>query len=119
MSKKKMTPVDEFAKSAMQTYMQICEPFQVNGGFIANTEYQRLSAYSYEIADAMMIEKYKRDTNLCDNCKLHPATCKGDPEFGLGLGFDNVVKCNLYHKEDTHKVRTFFRKMYFRVRNAF
>lgn len=114
-----MTPNDEFAKSAMQTYMQICEQFQVNGGFIANTEYQRLAAYSYEIADAMMAEKYKRDTNLCDNCKLHPATCKGEPEFGLGLGLDNVVKCNLYHKEDARKIRTFFIKMYFRVRNAF
>jgi len=114
-----MTPNDEFAKAAMQTYMQICEPFKVNDGFIANTAYQQLAAYSYEIADAMMVEKYKRDTNLCDNCKLHPATCKSDHDFGLSIGFDNVVKCNLYHKVDTHKFRTFFRKIYFSIRTAF
>lgn len=119
MNRKTMTPNDEFAKSAMQTYMQICEPFKVNDGFIANTAYSQLAAYSYEIADAMMSEKYKRDTNLCDNCKLHPATCKSNPEYGLGLGYDNVVKCDLYHKKDNHRVRTFFRTIYFRVRNAF
>lgn len=93
--------------------------FSADDGFIANTAYKELAAYSYEIADAMMAEKYKRDTNLCDNCKLRPATCKSNPEYGLGLGYDNIVKCDLYSKKDTRKVRTFFRTIYYRIRNAF
>lgn len=114
-----MTPNDEFAKAAMQTYMQICEPIKVNDGFIVNAAYQQLAAYSYEIADAMMVEKYKRDTNLCNSCKFHPATCISNPEYGLGLGCDNVVKCKQYIKKDNHRIKTFFKKIYFRIRNAF
>lgn len=117
MKKCKMNPVDEFAKSALQSYMIICESFKVNDGFIAETAYKQLAAYSYEIADAMVVEKRKRDTNLCDNCKLHPATCKSDPVFGLGIGCDNVVNCHKYSKKDGHKIRTFFRRTYFKIRN--
>ena len=119
MNRETMTPVDEFAKSAMQTYMYICKPFQVNGGYIANTEYQKLAAYSYEIADVMMKEKYKRDTRLCVDCIENFATCNSDPEFGLGLGCDNVIKCNLYRKKDNHKIRTFFRRKCFSIINFF
>ena len=119
MNRETMTPNDEFAKAAMETYMQICEPFKVNDGFIANSAYTELAKYSYEIADAMMAEKYKRDTNLCDSCKFCFATCVSDPESGLGLGYDNIIKCKTYRKKEKHKVRTFFRKIYFKIISTF
>ena len=34
--------------------------------------------------------------NLCDTCGSCIADCGGDPEFGDGIGNDNVIKCDAY-----------------------
>ena len=117
MKTNKMTPVDEFAKAAMQSYMQICEPFQVNGGYIANTAYSELAKYSYEIADEMNRQKTLRDRNLCLSCKKCFATCNASPDFGLAIGFDNVVKCTDWHPKQKRIIRTFFKRIFFSCKN--
>ena len=40
----------------------------------------------------------KTNTNLCDDCKYHIATCEGNPKFGNGIGNDNVYSCDKYNK---------------------
>jgi hypothetical protein len=115
MNRETMTPVDEFAKSAMSA---ITNRLTTPEGY-DNITINVIAREAYEIADEMMKEKFKRDTNLCNDCKKHPATCKADPVFGLGLGCDNVVKCNLYRKKDNHRIRTFFRRKYFSIINYF
>lgn len=112
MDRNSMTPVDRFAKSAMQACM---ETWKYN--YLDETEHKRLAEYSYVIADAMMAEKYKRDTNLCDKCTEHFAVCNSDPTFGLGLGCDNIIKCKSYRTKDNHRIKTFFRRLYFSVKN--
>ena len=107
-----MTPRDEFAKEAMKIYTGIKKPTLINEYFIKN-----MVKFSYETARAMMDEKYKHDTSLCHDCTKHFATCKSDHEFGLGIGFDNVIKCKTYRKKDNHKIRTFFSRKYFSAKN--
>lgn len=46
-----------------------------------------------------MIEHYFKNQsqiNLCDNCQEFYPQCAGNPEFGDGIGNDNVIKCNQY-----------------------
>ncbi len=33
--------------------------------------------------------------HLCETCKLQIATCKSNPEFGSGVGNDNVCDCDV------------------------
>lgn len=110
-----MTPTDRFANNAMNGLMN---NLVTTDGY-ENITIEGIAKEAYELADEMMKEKFKRDTNFCSDCKKHPATCKADPTFGLGLGCDNVIKCSLYRKKDKHKIRTFFRRLYFKVRNSF
>lgn len=110
-----MTPTDRFANNAMNGLMN---NLVTTEGY-ANTTPEEIARDAYELADEMMKQKFKRDTNLCSDCKKHPATCKSDPTFGLGLGCDNVIKCRWYRKKDKYKIKTFFRRLYFKVRNSF
>lgn len=34
--------------------------------------------------------------NLCDSCVNEFATCKNNPEFGDGIGNDNVIECGCF-----------------------
>lgn len=34
--------------------------------------------------------------NLCDTCVFCFPICDGTPEFGDGIGSDNVIKCDAY-----------------------
>lgn len=38
--------------------------------------------------------------HLCDACEKEYPTCDGHPEFGDGLGNDNVFKCDGYKQEE-------------------
>ena len=40
----------------------------------------------------------KEMVNLCVNCKEHIATCDSNPEFGTGVGNDNVYECDNFIK---------------------
>jgi len=42
--------------------------------------------------------KRRQDTNLCESCINHFATCQADPKFGTGEGNDNVYECNSYER---------------------
>ena len=42
--------------------------------------------------------------NLCSSCSKDFATCVSDPEFGFGIGNDNVFNCSAYIKRDTTKI---------------
>ena len=108
---------DEIAMNVLQVLLQRECVITGNNGYPAESEYKKLAQYSYELADAMMEEKYKRDTHLCYECKYDFATCKSEPTFGLDIGYDNVIKCNDYSKNDRHKVKSFFRILYFKIKN--
>lgn len=35
--------------------------------------------------------------NMCDHCNKCVATCNGDPLFGLAIGLDNVIQCDMFY----------------------
>ena len=41
-------------------------------------------------------QEKKEVLNLCDFCKLNFGSCKSDPVFGSGIGFDNVYECDSF-----------------------
>ncbi len=113
MNRQTMTPVDNFANNAMNG---IVSSLVTPEGY-DNISPKEIATESYELADEMMKEKFKRDTNLCNDCTKCIAKCSSNPTFGLGLGHDNIIKCSSYKKKDNHKIRTFFRVLYFKIRN--
>lgn len=53
-----------------------------------------------------------KHTNLCDNCKHHPAVCHAiDLDFGNGTGNDNVVKCD-YHETKQSLIERWYNKYF-------
>lgn len=45
------------------------------------------------------METVNSTDNLCDNCYYCFAECESKPEFGDGVGNDNVIKCDSYVEE--------------------
>jgi len=50
--------------------------------------------FPYEVEETSKLDYM--ETHLCNTCANHIATCNSKPEFGTGIGNDNVVKCDSY-----------------------
>jgi len=46
----------------------------------------------------------KATVNLCEDCNLCFATCRASPNFGTGIGNDNVYECDRFQQKQAKKL---------------
>lgn len=73
--------------------------------FNAMQELEKMGADTRLTEAGILLQKAKEliadyvDTklNLCADCHFDIPTCNGNPEFGEGVGKDNVIQCSEFH----------------------
>lgn len=52
----------------------------------------------WKMEDNEEVKPVDTKCNLCDSCMYDMPVCLGEPEFGDGVGNDNVIKCVAYEE---------------------